>query len=164
MCENDRVLIFKLHNLITEFKQRNSVACCDSPGSLRKPSFSSPTVDSVLIHFLIHVWCPHPKYGENQGKGNQEWGFLCKNRILWYWKLKPHRLRVDTVIYAVCSYRVYMCSLSRSHPKKNLLGTVQHGSVPCWPHPYRHVCFMLFFGILSFSNFFQLWFVMKIDT
>ena len=44
MCENDRVLIFKLHNLITEFKQRNSVACCDSPGSLRKHSFSSSTV------------------------------------------------------------------------------------------------------------------------
>lgn len=164
MCENDRVLIFKLHNLITEFKQRNSVACCDSPGSLRKHSFSSSTVTqySSISSSMSGVLILSMERTKGRETKNE---VLCvKNRILRYWKVKPRRLWADAVIYAARSYRLYICSLSRSHPKKNLLGTVQRGSVPCWPHPYRHVCFMLFFEILSFSNFFQLWFVMKIDT
>lgn len=165
MCENDRILlIFKLRYLIVVFKQRNSVACCDSPEFLRKHSFSSPTVTQYSsISTSMSGECR-----ENQGKENQEWDSLHKNRIIWYWKLKQRRLWVDAVIYVTCSYRLSICSLSCSHPKKNALGIVQLGlcfDVMC-PVGLIHVsiCFMLFFGILSFSNFFQLWFVMKIDA
>ena len=157
MCENDRILlIFKLRNLIAVFKQRNSVACCDSPEFLRKHSFSSPTVTQYSsISTSMSGECR-----ENQGKENQERDSLHKNCIIWYWKLKQRRLWVDAVIYVTCSYRLSICSLAWSREAWSLFWCY----VPCWTHPYRHVCFMLFFGILSFSNFFQLWVVMKIDT
>ena len=124
MCENDRILlIFKLRNLIAVFKQRNSVACCDSPEFLRKHSFSSHTV----THYSSISTSMSGDCRENQGKENQERDSLHKNCIIWYWKLKQRRLWVDAVIYVTCSYRLSICSLAWSHPKKNALGIVQLG-------------------------------------